>query len=82
MRIQTFCENTWLYPDTPCEGGAADASVSLHAARGGTVGFQVLGDAQLGSELPFELSFSCDAPVECVPYQLLPVTVEENQPRL
>lgn len=79
MRVQSFCENTWLYPDMP---GAAteqtDQRIALDAARGGTVGFQILGDASFDSEVPFRFAFRCGGGIACVPYQLLPARVEEN----
>ena len=79
MRIQTFCENTWLYPDTPVHAATVGrATIDLDAARGGTVGFQVLGDGHFASELPFGLTFGVGGGVVCVPYQLLAAPVEEN----
>lgn len=79
MRIQSFCENTWLYPDTPCTATErAGQRLALDAARGGTVGFQVLGEASFEAEVPFRAELRCGGGITCVPYQLLPARVEEN----
>ena len=72
MKILSFDDNTWLYPDlTPDR----DGSPELLLARGGHTGFQFLTDvtgsaAKLSAKLP--------AGITARWYQLVPVTVEFN----
>ncbi|MBO7761714.1 MAG: DUF4091 domain-containing protein [Clostridia bacterium] len=74
--FRTVSENTWLFPTdtvgTPC------SEITLHAARGGNVLFQLLSDETVAADTPFTLTIAGANGVTVTPYQLLPVYVEKN----
>ena len=76
ISVRTVSENTWLFPadtvGTPCH------EISLDAARGGNVLFQILTDETIAADTPFAYSIAGANGVAVTPYQLLPVFVEKN----
>ncbi len=74
--IRTVSENIWLFPDDKV--GTPEDEITLHAARGGNVLFQILTDATLEAEAPFSFEVAGANGVTVTPYQLLPVRVEKN----
>ena len=76
IALRTISENIWLFPDdkvgTPCN------AVSLDAARGGNVLFQILTDEVIAEGTPFSFSISGANGVTLTPYRLAAVTVTKN----
>ena len=76
---QFFSEHEWLYPDTPIT--RENGGVSLHAARGGSVCFQVLTEHTLPAPEDVTVRVENAAPVRLTVSQLLPATVDLNSAR-
>ena len=57
MLLQAFTDMTWLYPDTPVS--EPTASFAADAARGGTVGIQLLTDVQFDAGCGRFIVFLC-----------------------
>ena len=76
VSFRTVSENTWLFPTDKV--GTPKENISLHAARGGNVLFQLLSDETVNDGTPFAFSISGANGVTVTPYQLLPVYVEKN----
>ena len=76
IALRIVSENTWLFPtdtvDTPCD------TVSLYAARGGNVLFQVLTDEVVAEGTPFSYSISGANGITVTPYRLTAVNVPKN----
>ncbi|MBE6695838.1 MAG: DUF4091 domain-containing protein [Ruminococcaceae bacterium] len=76
IEFRTVSENTWLFPSDTV--GTPKREITLHAARGGNVLFQLLSDETIKGETPFSIAISGANGVTVTPYQLLPVHVEKN----
>jgi len=78
MKLQTFTENEWVYPDTPIMN--TSDSIYLETARNANISFQVLTDLQVdeGTPVIFEWSGEKKGEFKLIPYQLIPVRVEQN----
>ena len=74
--FRTVSENTWLFPTDTV--GTPRQAITLHAARGGNVLFQLISDETVKENTPFTLSIAGANGVTVTPYQLLPVHVEKN----
>ena len=76
IALRIVSENTWLFPTdtvgTPCD------TVSLDAARGGNVLFQVLTDEVVAEGTPFSYSISGANGITVTPYRLTAVNVPKN----
>ena len=76
ISARAVSENVWLFPTDTV--GAPRHEISLDAARGGNVLFQILTDEILPKDAPFAFSIADANGVTVTPYQLLPVYVEKN----
>jgi hypothetical protein len=77
MKIQIFSENEWLYPDSELKKPAD--YISLDAARGSDVCFQVLTDQSISKKTEIKYKWNgINTSPSCKLYQLLPAVVDEN----
>ena len=76
---QLFSEHEWLYPDTPVV--RQDPLMELHAARGGSVCFQVLTENTLPQPEAVQISITNASPARVTVYQLTCATVDLNSHR-
>ena len=52
VSFRTVSENTWLFPTDTV--GTPKQDITLHAARGGNVLFQLISDETVEEETPFD----------------------------
>ncbi|HHY23482.1 MAG TPA: DUF4091 domain-containing protein [Clostridiaceae bacterium] len=78
MKLQIFSENDWVYPDS--EITELSGSVCLDTARNANISFQVLTNLQVDDDTPISIEWSGEdvEGLTLIPYQLIPVRVEEN----
>ena len=78
MKIQTFSENEWLYPDTVIT--KPNNAVKLESARGANISFQILTDKEITKDEKVSIKWEAPSNIDLkfTVYQLLPARVEEN----
>ena len=76
INFRTLTENEWLYPTDTV--GTPDTEITLDAARGGNVLFQILTDEVLAAPAPFAMSLAGANGVTVTPYRLAAVNVPKN----
>lgn len=74
--LRIVSENTWLFPTDTV--GTPNNTVSLDAARGGNVLFQILTDEVLAEDTPFSYSIAGANGVTITPFRLTAVNVPKN----
>ncbi len=74
--FRTFTGDEWVYPDMTVT--SPSGPLTLEAARGGNVVFQVLTDKTLEAACPYTLTVEGAVGITVTPYQLLPVGVSKN----
>ena len=76
IAFRTVTENEWLYPTDTV--GTPTTEITLDAARGGNVLFQILTDEVLTSPAPFMMTLAGANGVTVTPYRLASVNVPKN----
>ncbi|MEA4823829.1 MAG: DUF4091 domain-containing protein [Clostridiaceae bacterium] len=79
MLFHAYNDSVWLYPDTVIPGQTE--LYAADAARGGTVGVQLLTDVTLDDTAALHVVFDAPSAISCETFQLLPTRVEENSGR-
>ena len=74
--FRTLTENEWLFPTDTV--GTPENEITLDAARGGNVLFQILTDEVLAAPAPFTMTLAGANGVTVTPYRLAAVNVPKN----